>query len=1015
MKHTKHLFLTLICILMLVVCLCFSSCGNKNKDTDTNSDSNISDTNTDSGNPGGDGDGHTHSYTAAITKNPSCSEVGITTYTCSCGDSYTEDIEAYGHDYEITVNKYPSSTEKGSKTYTCEREGCTYSEVKEIESLLVSLPDVSKLLAPLFEGGSYTMSIGENSKIIYTEEIVEHPFENGKKSFLTIEIAETKISSLNGVFAGHVKFAFKIATVELDGETDAADVLEPNEFDEFGSLYLYVNGDDISIELTEGEDKLSGNYDANQLIAMTIDSVFGMGYENALALMNIGVELKTYIPLLEGIVTSTGALLMPEYLASNIKLFATLLGDAIVSEEVDENGNTVYYLDIIALNEFLQEYTDATIAEIIDAQYGEGTTEALVEFINSVPDMKLKDVALSAIAFAENYDVNVETTYELINYIIYLATGEMMDIETEIEGRYDNTLAQVLAELAGKGVKDFDSDKFVENMKGFVESITSTIPSYTIDTLFNSIIYGDANYIPENATEPYSITAVIHGYIAQLENIVAISVTMNQEGAVVGINVNAGPVSVNYTDNGNGGYLVSVMMNGAELVNGTLTLSENGFALNGTLNAGGTALDFNATLDGADLTVSLSEDNETVFNLEATLDTENGTVSKAELKIYGYDKEYDENDEIIGETHCLQLTLAFKNNGDGTYKITAMAEGSATTIDVAIADGEITAKFVIMDTELNKLDADFDFTFKYEFDENGMPTYFAYIMDGYGYDNYNNTSNHIYFIFEASADELHVLMKQDDEEFCKIDLVASEGVLTQADIILNAISYVVDPELGYSVETLVNSLTLKYEYDVETSAGSLLVQVPARSFDFVADFDSDSLSAKLIDTREEEIYNNNIMFELNAQLDENGIIKEISFKMNTYDNIVYDPETYEEIAEFVNWIDCTITNGENGVVISFANRNGLNLTFTKEDLENGVSFDLLAKHEDITLLDGKISFTSENNSFTIDFDVDAPMFMGSHEEKEVNFDKDGEEYSEVISYSVIRSIFLDFSITFSYE
>ena len=40
---------------------------------------------------------HTHSYTSAVTKKPTCTKTGVKTYTCSCGDSYTESIKATGH------------------------------------------------------------------------------------------------------------------------------------------------------------------------------------------------------------------------------------------------------------------------------------------------------------------------------------------------------------------------------------------------------------------------------------------------------------------------------------------------------------------------------------------------------------------------------------------------------------------------------------------------------------------------------------------------------------------------------------------------------------------------------------------------------------------------------------------------------------------------------------------------------------------------------------------------------
>lgn len=42
---------------------------------------------------------HNHSYTSAVTKAATCTAAGITTYTCQCGDSYTEAIPATGHSY----------------------------------------------------------------------------------------------------------------------------------------------------------------------------------------------------------------------------------------------------------------------------------------------------------------------------------------------------------------------------------------------------------------------------------------------------------------------------------------------------------------------------------------------------------------------------------------------------------------------------------------------------------------------------------------------------------------------------------------------------------------------------------------------------------------------------------------------------------------------------------------------------------------------------------------------------
>ncbi|MFR7475488.1 hypothetical protein [Frisingicoccus sp.] len=37
---------------------------------------------------------HTHSYSGTVTSQPTCANAGVKTYTCSCGDSYTESIPA---------------------------------------------------------------------------------------------------------------------------------------------------------------------------------------------------------------------------------------------------------------------------------------------------------------------------------------------------------------------------------------------------------------------------------------------------------------------------------------------------------------------------------------------------------------------------------------------------------------------------------------------------------------------------------------------------------------------------------------------------------------------------------------------------------------------------------------------------------------------------------------------------------------------------------------------------------
>ena len=65
---------------------------------------------------------HRHAYTATVTKQPTCTETGEKTYTCSCGHQYKDVISKTGHNaggWEVKENA------------TCKKEG---TEVKKCTS-----------------------------------------------------------------------------------------------------------------------------------------------------------------------------------------------------------------------------------------------------------------------------------------------------------------------------------------------------------------------------------------------------------------------------------------------------------------------------------------------------------------------------------------------------------------------------------------------------------------------------------------------------------------------------------------------------------------------------------------------------------------------------------------------------------------------------------------------------------------------------------------------------------------
>lgn len=82
---------------------------------------------------------HVHSYTSSITKAATCSESGVVTYTCSCGDSYTESIPMTAHSYgDYVYNNDATTSADGTKTATC--SVCGAADTVTAEGTKKSLP-----------------------------------------------------------------------------------------------------------------------------------------------------------------------------------------------------------------------------------------------------------------------------------------------------------------------------------------------------------------------------------------------------------------------------------------------------------------------------------------------------------------------------------------------------------------------------------------------------------------------------------------------------------------------------------------------------------------------------------------------------------------------------------------------------------------------------------------------------------------------------------------------------------
>ena len=70
-------------------------------------------------------EGHTHSYTSKVTQEPTCASEGVRTYTCTCGDRYTDSIKRISHSYKETVFE-PNCVSVGWTEHECSACGDLY-------------------------------------------------------------------------------------------------------------------------------------------------------------------------------------------------------------------------------------------------------------------------------------------------------------------------------------------------------------------------------------------------------------------------------------------------------------------------------------------------------------------------------------------------------------------------------------------------------------------------------------------------------------------------------------------------------------------------------------------------------------------------------------------------------------------------------------------------------------------------------------------------------------------------
>jgi GH24 family phage-related lysozyme (muramidase)/uncharacterized protein YgiM (DUF1202 family) len=113
---------------------------------------------------------HEHEYKETITKKPSCIAEGEKTYSCECGNSYTEKINVTAHTYESVVTQ-STCTDAGFTTYTC-KCGHSYT-ADETPALGHKYTDI--ITSPTCTKDGYTDHICEVCQHTYRDGVSKAP------------------------------------------------------------------------------------------------------------------------------------------------------------------------------------------------------------------------------------------------------------------------------------------------------------------------------------------------------------------------------------------------------------------------------------------------------------------------------------------------------------------------------------------------------------------------------------------------------------------------------------------------------------------------------------------------------------------------------------------------------------------------------------------------------------------------------------------------------------------------
>lgn len=697
----------LLALILVFACVfTMAACGNKDKDEEGEPTP-----------PPVTPTDHEHTYTESVTA-PTCTADGFTTYTCTCGDTYTDDtVAATGHSYTSAVATYPTVDTAGSRTLTCSNCGDRKSE--PIEALSASVPAIADVLVAIIGEAQYTLSAAEDSNVVYVREYSDYTAAgvDGNKQFIIFELAEATLSGKDGELYGHIKLEMSHYEADVNDTVSPDDIVYDASAEETAALYLYVNGDDISLELVNPDGTTDTNEASlDEMFYTALGSMFGVDADAMIALSYVAGQLGDLAPLaeaiFEAITTADIPTISEEYVAGLGELFS-LVGANIIATET-AGDNVTYSVNLAALSPLLEEIEGKTIVEYLAEVYGEDIAAELFNFIKALPDKTIREIADTAMTFAEEAGVTVADVFTTVEVFLYNAGGVEISIYELIEENAELTLGEILIEAQGGTITPdelktqidsviemanaatFDQliaavapEASIEELKAMIEALGDAITAeITVNSTTGALVsfelsYADMSVTGEVETDgTVNITADLGAASITAElGAEEGEITLQAEGDIVTLAYSSTGITITGIDDAVG-----------EILNGSVTVTENAEYTYISANLefdGDDYLDFSATIEsgvlvfaGADIRGYTTEYDQ-VYNPDTEMWEDRSTTTFGTLVSFNY--------QAGGVSELLVITIE-----DVTFRISHRVESGYDIIDgEAIVDDETEAEFYL--------------------------------------------------------------------------------------------------------------------------------------------------------------------------------------------------------------------------------------------------------------------------------------------------------------------------------